>query len=118
MKYILLLAGLFFCSIAFSQSEYVKKDVEKFETLYNLDEGQVELVEDLLTNKEADLLLIINSEDEIEVKRAKRQGLKEAYEKKFVAILNDEQKVAHEKIKLATKAAKKDRRVKKKERTK
>lgn len=104
MKNLLILIFIFCSFQMIGQSQQLDKDLERFVKLYNLDEAQATSVKTLLTKKYNDLQAIGSSNDTQEVKTRKRTALQDDYDEKFVAILNDEQKVAHQRIKMMNKA--------------
>jgi len=105
MKLFSILAFLFFAFSGSSQTNHLEAETQKLIGLYQLTDSQAGQVKPLLEKKLVELNSIMSAKGDKKEIINKRNVLLAEYDKKFLAILNDEQKELHKKIKLLNEAA-------------
>lgn len=94
MKNLLIAFFCFFSINVFAQvaDNAVDKHVEKVANLYNLDKTQIEQYRQITIDKNKEVTALKTNKTSVDSAKTKMDAINKGFEKKVLAILNDEQK--------------------------
>jgi hypothetical protein len=104
MKNICIIVLFFLALNAYSQSSNLEQDTKKLIELYQLDASQQGQLKPMLSEKHDALTKVAMLKEKQATKKTRQEAIIKSFDDKFYGILNDEQKVAFQRIKLINKA--------------